>query len=237
MVEGAPGFEHTFLKRALAADRGLDVDSVVRKGLNDDGQPTFFVQAAESRAAALSSGYPTTPEALFQYDAIVFGNVEAEFFTRDQLALTARFVAERGGGLLVLGTRSFERQGLTGTPLAEALPVDLTDRRAATASVPAGGGAYRSISGSLLPGDTDSGFAPYGWLTVTSASQFRSFVARSRDGWLVSSSGRSSMNDVLRSPAMKDGSSSTAWRNGMFVDTPRMRNSARARLARVTACG
>jgi uncharacterized membrane protein len=139
MVEGAPGFEHTFLKRALAADRGLDVDSVVRKGLNDDGQPTFFVQAAESRAAALSSGYPATPEALFQYDAIVFGNVEAEFFTRDQLALTARFVAERGGGLLVLGARSFERQGLTGTPLAEALPVDLTDRRAATASVPAGG--------------------------------------------------------------------------------------------------
>jgi uncharacterized membrane protein len=140
IVEGAPGFEHTFLKRALASDRGLDVDSVVRKGQNDDGQPTFFVQAGESRAAALSSGYPTTRDALFQYDAIVFGNVEAEFFTRDQLELTARFVAERGGGLLVLGARSFERQGLTGTPLAEVLPVDLTDRRGASmARVPEGG--------------------------------------------------------------------------------------------------
>ena len=60
IVEGAPGFEHTFLKRALASDRGLDVDAVVRKGQNDDGQPTFFVQAGESRAAALSSGYPST---------------------------------------------------------------------------------------------------------------------------------------------------------------------------------
>jgi uncharacterized membrane protein len=139
IVEGAPGFEHTFLKRALAADRGLDVDSVVRKGQNDDGQPTFFVQAGESRAAALSSGYPTTIDALFQYDAIVFGNVEAEFFTREQLDMTSRFVAERGGGLLVLGTRSFERQGLTGTPLAEALPVDLTDRRATVPRVPDGG--------------------------------------------------------------------------------------------------
>ena len=130
MVEGAPGFEHTFLKRALAADLGLDVDSVVRKGQNDDGRDTFFVQAGESRAAALSGGYPVTREALFQYDAIIFGNVEADFFTRDQLDLTARFVAERGGGLLVLGARSFERQGLTGTPLEEVLPVDLTDRRA-----------------------------------------------------------------------------------------------------------
>ncbi|MEZ5288000.1 MAG: glutamine amidotransferase [Vicinamibacterales bacterium] len=129
MVEGAPGFEHTFLRRALAADQGLDVDSVVRKGQDDDGRDTFFVQAAESRAAALSTGYPASREALFQYDAIVFGNVEADFFTREQLDLTSRFVAERGGGLLVLGARSFERQGLSGTPLAEALPLDLTDRR------------------------------------------------------------------------------------------------------------
>lgn len=129
MVEGAPGFEHTFLRRALAADAGLDVDSVVRKGQDDEGRDTFFVQAAENRAVALSTGYPVSREALFQYDAIVFGNVEADFFTRDQLDLTSRFVAERGGGLLVLGARSFERQGLSGTPLAEALPVDLTDRR------------------------------------------------------------------------------------------------------------
>ncbi|MDP2054449.1 MAG: hypothetical protein Q8L75_12490, partial [Acidobacteriota bacterium] len=30
MVEGAPGYEHTFLKRALAQDPGLDIDAVVR---------------------------------------------------------------------------------------------------------------------------------------------------------------------------------------------------------------
>jgi uncharacterized membrane protein len=144
VVEGAPGFEHTFLKRALASDRGLDVDSVVRKGQNDDGRDTFFVQAAERRAAALSPGFPTTRQALFQYDAIVFGNVEAAFFTRAQLDLTARFVAERGGGLLVLGGRSFERQGLTGTPLEEVLPVDLADRR--PTARPAAGGEGQTVN-------------------------------------------------------------------------------------------
>ena len=60
---------------------------------------------------------------------MIFGNIEADFFTREQLELTSDFVAERGGGLLVLGARSFDRQGLAGTALEQALPVDLTDRR------------------------------------------------------------------------------------------------------------
>jgi len=133
MVEGAPGYEHTFLKRALAQDPGLDVDAVVRKGTNDDGRDTFYVQAASGRVAALANGYPSTRSELFVYDAIIFGNIEADFFTREQLELTAAFVAERGGGLLVLGARSFERQGLSGTALEEVLPIDLTDRPAAVA--------------------------------------------------------------------------------------------------------
>ena len=133
ILEGAPGYEHTFLKRALGQDRGLDVDAVVRKGQNDDGRDTFYVQAAPSRMAALSSGYPAKRSELFAYDAVIFGNIEADFFTREQLALTSEFVAERGGGLLVLGARSFDRQGLAGTALEHVLPVDLTDRRGTVA--------------------------------------------------------------------------------------------------------
>ncbi len=133
LVEGAPGYEHTFLKRALAHDASLDVDSVIRKGQNDDGRPTFFVQAAASRATALAAGFPKTRAELFAYDAVVFGNVEASFFSREQLDATAAFVAARGGGLLVLGGRSFEREGLAGTPLDEVLPVDMADRRSTVA--------------------------------------------------------------------------------------------------------
>jgi uncharacterized membrane protein len=140
VVEGAPGFEHTFLKRALSDDPGLEVDAVVRKGQNDDGRDTFYVQAAPSRMAALTSGYPSKRSELYKYDGVIFGNVEADFFTRDQLELTNDFIATRGGGLLVLGARSFDRQGLAGTALEEALPIDLTDRRSqitlASAEVP-----------------------------------------------------------------------------------------------------
>jgi uncharacterized membrane protein len=140
VVEGAPGFEHTFLKRALSDDPGLEVDAVVRKGQDDDGRDTFYVQAAPSRMAALTSGYPSKRSELYKYDGVIFGNVEADFFTRAQLELTSDFIANRGGGLLVLGARSFDRQGLAGTALEEALPIDLTDRRSqitlASAEVP-----------------------------------------------------------------------------------------------------
>jgi uncharacterized membrane protein len=129
LVEGAPGFEHSFMARALTGDPSLEIDSVTRKGKNADGQDTFFVQAGAGRSAGLTTGFPSTREQLYVYDALVIANVEGEFFSRAQLKMAADFVAERGGGLLVLGGRSFAQRGLSGTPLEEALPVELNDRR------------------------------------------------------------------------------------------------------------
>ena len=139
VIQGAPGFEHSFMTRAWSRDPGLDVDSIVREGRNADGRDTFLVQAGSGRSAALSSGFPPRREDLFAYDALVIANVEGEFFTRPQLTMAADFVSERGGGLLVFGGRSFAGRGLAGTPLEEALPVQLSDRR--------------GTSGQLLPED------------------------------------------------------------------------------------
>ena len=141
VIEGAPGFEHSFMTRAWAADAGLEIDSVTRKGKNAEGQDTFFVQAGEGRSAALTTGFPAKREQLYGYDALVIANIEGDFFSRAQLAMAADFVSERGGGLLVMGGRSFSQRGLSGTPLEEVLPVELTDRR---------GGLVRAA---LSPGD------------------------------------------------------------------------------------
>ncbi len=127
-VEGAPGFEHSFLKRAWATDSGLEVDSVVRKGKNEQGADTFYIQASRSRSDALMTGYPKRVEDLFAYDALVLANVEATQLSRAELDTTRAFVAQRGGGLLVLGARSFAQQGLVNTPLEEVLPLQLSDR-------------------------------------------------------------------------------------------------------------
>ena len=123
-----PGFEHSFLKRAWAADPGLDIDSIVRKGKDDQGTDTYYIQASQSRSGALSNGYPSRAEDLFAYDAIVLANVEPTQLTREQQELTRSFVGKRGGGLLVLGARTFVKPGLTDTPLEEVLPLQLVDR-------------------------------------------------------------------------------------------------------------
>ena len=128
LVEGAPGFEHSFLKRAWARDPGLEVDSVVRKGRNDQGRNTFYIQAARSRSAALRDGYPTRADDLFRYDGIVLANMSGHQLSRTQLEATRTFVAERGGGVLVLGAHSFLQQGLTETAIEMVLPLDLNDR-------------------------------------------------------------------------------------------------------------
>ena len=128
LVEGAPGYEHSFLKRALRDDPGLVVDAVVRKGQNDRGEHTFYIKGAAERTRALASGYPATREALFKYDAVILANVEAMLLRPAQIEMTVAFVAERGGGLLVMGARSFESRGLHGTPLETVLPLTPRER-------------------------------------------------------------------------------------------------------------
>ena len=149
LVEGAPGFEHSFLKRAWAVDPGLEIDSVVRKGKNEQGRDTFYIQAAQSRSTALRDGYPLRPEDLFRYDAVVLANIAAHQLTRAQLEATRAFVGERGGGLLVLGAQSFQQQGMTDTAIEEVLPLDLNDR--------AGGVLPVSVASAQQPRRADGG--------------------------------------------------------------------------------
>ena len=141
-LEGAPGHEHSFITRAITNDSGLELDSVVRKGRNENGEGTFLVQAGPGRVTSLVSGFPSNREALYAYDVLVIANVEGDFFTRTQLGEASDFVSARGGGLLVLGGRSFAQGGLIGTPLEEALPVELNDRRS---------GLMRTVSGADAP--------------------------------------------------------------------------------------
>ena len=118
------------MTRAWTADPGLEVDSVMRKGKNDDGQDTFFVQAGAGRAAALDRRFPGEARSAVRLRRARHRQRRSRLLhARAARAWLADFVAERGGGLLVLGGRSFAQRGLSGTPLEEVLPVELNDRR------------------------------------------------------------------------------------------------------------
>jgi uncharacterized membrane protein len=94
----------------------------------------------------LADGFPSRAEDLFPYQAIIFGSVEANYFTPAQKELIQQFVDRRGGGLLFLGGRaSLGDGGWAASSLADLLPVTLPGKKGtfhrdpATASLTAAG--------------------------------------------------------------------------------------------------
>jgi len=103
--EGEPRFELKFLRRAVEADKNLQVVTLDRTAENK-----YYRQAVTS-ADELIGGFPKTREELFQYRALILGSVEAASFTPEQLRMIADFVNKRGGGLLMLGGRRSFAEG------------------------------------------------------------------------------------------------------------------------------
>lgn len=118
--EGQPRWELKFLRRAVEADEGLTVATLLRTA---EGK---FYRLGVSGPDELAGGFPDTREELFGYDAVILGSVEAAFFSQDQLNMLRDFVSQRGGGLLTLGGgRSYVEGGYRDTPIAEILPFTL----------------------------------------------------------------------------------------------------------------
>jgi len=153
-VSGRPNWEFKFIRRALEEDIELQFHGLIRiakkepkfsfrdqvvesanplkAGFSDDEETVeqydepVLLKIGEGSADALKTGFPSGEEDLFAYHAIILDDVEAEFFTQQQMLLLRQFVAERGGGLLMLGGQeSFLGGNYRDTPLGDILPVYL----------------------------------------------------------------------------------------------------------------
>jgi uncharacterized membrane protein len=154
-VSGRPNWEYKFLHRAVLADDQVQLEALIRVA-NREPKFTFRGRAGESsnplfrgfgnqskeeierydqpvfrtldvaEESQLRDGFPKTPEDLFKYRAVILDDLEAEFFTADQMSLLQRFVSERGGGLLALGGMESFREGkFARTAIGDMLPVYL----------------------------------------------------------------------------------------------------------------
>jgi uncharacterized membrane protein len=102
------------------------------RGFGDQGVAQRYDQPVLTRlgtkdAKELSTGFPKTAEELMgEYRAIILDDIEAAFFTQEQMNLMERFVSERGGSLLMLGGQeSYQQGGYDHTPVGRMLPVYL----------------------------------------------------------------------------------------------------------------
>jgi len=154
-VSGRPNWEFKFLRRAVEDDSQIDLVGMIRIAKREakfdfrgrDGQSSnalfrgfkkdsdeeterfdeaVIVRLNTKSPDELRAGFPKEAKDLFGFEAVVLDDIEASFFTHDQLALLGRFVSERGGGLLMLGgADSFGHGGYERSPVADALPVYL----------------------------------------------------------------------------------------------------------------
>jgi uncharacterized membrane protein len=154
-VSGRPNWEYKFLRRAISEDKQIDLVALIRvakrepkfnwlgrPGENTNPLYRGFDNANPEKAEQydqpvlirlntrdqneLSNGFPTTAKELYDYHAIILDDVEANFFTPEQMELIRKFVAERGGGFMMLGgTESFEEGKYERTAIEQILPVHL----------------------------------------------------------------------------------------------------------------
>jgi uncharacterized membrane protein len=123
-VEGEPRWEYKFIRRAEEDDRIVKVVSMLRTSENK------IYRQGIADPKELADGFPSKPEDLFNYQALIIGSVEANYFTPAQQQLIQEFVDLRGGGLLLLGGRSSLADGGWGsTNLANLLPVVLPNKK------------------------------------------------------------------------------------------------------------
>jgi hypothetical protein len=154
-VGGHPDWEYKFLNRAAQEDKEIDLVGLLRVArsepkfdyrgrVGETSNPLyrgFSSQAPEEverydqpvlvrlntrDAAELRSGFPSVPEDLYGFHAVILDDVEASFFSPVQAKLLQQFVSERGGGFLMLGgAQSFQEGAYARTPIGELLPVTL----------------------------------------------------------------------------------------------------------------
>lgn len=155
-VGGRPNWEYKFLRRSLAADSEIQLTALIRiarrepkfewrgrtgestnplfRGFESDipeetqryDQPVL-IRMNVSDGEELRDGFPKSEAELFgEYRAIILDDVEAGFFTREQLNLIDRFVGARGGAVMMLGGQECFHQGKwNNTPVGNMLPVYL----------------------------------------------------------------------------------------------------------------
>ena len=117
-LEGHPRNEYKFIRRAVEDDPSLRLATYLQTG-----PEKYYRQGIES-PTELSGGFPRSREELYQYEALILGDIEESFFNADQLQMIEDFVAERGGGFLMSGMID---EGFISTPIADVLPVTLVE--------------------------------------------------------------------------------------------------------------
>jgi uncharacterized membrane protein len=113
-VEGFLRYEYKYLTARLKDDLDVSLVSVVRRANPDRSDSPGGVALI-------------TPDHLEKFDVVILGDMEGNYLTSAECQALVEWVNAGHSLLLLGGYRSFGPEGLRGTPLADALPVVMSD--------------------------------------------------------------------------------------------------------------
>ena len=117
LVQSYPNYEFRYLKHLLERDSTIELKTVLQ-----EADPEY----AEQDRTALRV-FPMRREELFDYDVLIFGDVDPSFMSVSIMENINAFVQERGGGLILIAGPVFSPLAFRGTPLAPLFPIELDD--------------------------------------------------------------------------------------------------------------
>ena len=121
-VEGEPRWEFRYLKTYLERDNTVDLSVVLMS--SGDGYQEQDRSALPNFPAGKDG-----PDGLFQYDAVILGDVDPSLLNSQHMNDLVEFVTKKGGGLLFLAGELFNPLAYKGRPLEPLIPVRLDDAR------------------------------------------------------------------------------------------------------------
>ena len=115
LVQGYPSFEFRYLKQLLQRDATIELKTVLQEA---------DLEYAEFDSTGLRV-FPVRRDDLFEFDVIVFGDVNPSLLSASSLTHVRDFVLEKGGGVIFASGPRWNPSAYRDTPLAELFPVDL----------------------------------------------------------------------------------------------------------------
>jgi hypothetical protein len=115
LVQAYPNYEFRYLKHMLQRDSTIQLQVVLQDA---------DVEYAAQDPTALPL-FPIRRDELFEYDVIIFGDVNPSLLSSMSLAHVADFVQEKGGGLIFVAGPHYTPLAYRDTPLAPLFPIEL----------------------------------------------------------------------------------------------------------------
>ena len=118
LIDSEPRWEFRELKWLLEREKTVELDIVLQ-----DADLEYSDQ--DESARKLRGRFPVSREQLFEYDVVIFGDVNLQYLSPATLENIREFVREAGGGLIMVAGWQFNPLTYRGTPIESLLPIEL----------------------------------------------------------------------------------------------------------------